>query len=110
MAVRRAKWHQVFVNDKERRVFTGSDGAGGLCRNDEFKWRSVEGLAEEAGLTRAETEAIVQKYVRGGVIVPNDRGTLFGYWERVAPHLADPPARGPIAQDQAARIERAAKK
>jgi hypothetical protein len=111
MAAAKQKWWQVYSNDEEKRVFVGKDGNSGLIRSPEgYKWRTLERLASESGLTKVKCEAILNKYLKAGLIVQNDSGDKFGYWELVAPHLGKPAPSGPVQSDQKNRMDKAAKK
>ena len=89
------KWWQVYANDAEKRVFVGKDGASGLIRHPEgFKWRSLSALASESGLSEADTEKILAKYLKMGIVLRNEKGDKFGYWELVDPGLGKLPPAG----------------
>lgn len=116
MAQSKAKWWEVYTDDEEKRVFVGKDGNSGLIRGkdkdtrDHFNWRTLEGLATDSGLTRAKVEGILQKYLKSGMVVQNDRGDKFGYWEKVAPQMGLPPAKTAVEADQDSRMDKASRK
>lgn len=94
MAQTLPKWWQVYANDAEKRVFVGKDGASGLIRHPAmYKWRSLQALADESGLTEADTEKIIAKYIEMGIVLRNEKGDKFGCWELVAPQTGEPPRR-----------------
>lgn len=82
-----AKWWEVCDNT-ERKVFIGSNGKGGLTRNPNYNWRSLDKLVKDSGLSAKEVERIVQKYEKTGVIIKKpESADLYGYWEIVSPDL-----------------------
>lgn len=103
------KWWQAYANDEEKRVFVGSDGKSGLVRSENFSWRTLKMLSSESGLTEKQVEGILSRHMKTGVVIQHQAGDKFGYWERVAEELKNPPA-GTIAQDQQDRLKKAAKK
>ena len=104
------KWWQVYNGDKEKRFFVGKDGKSGLCRSSQFEWRSTDKLASEAGLTKAETEQIIDKYHKAGLVIQHAKDPeKWGYWEKVAPDAANPPAKSVAQQDKDKRVEKAKK-
>jgi hypothetical protein len=113
MAKKKQKWWEVVVDDEEKRVFVGFDGKGGLARKtqpQDYRWRSLDHLAADARLPQERTEQILNKYIKAGLVLRNDKGDRYGYWERVAPHLAQPPAYGVVEADQNSRMDKAAQK
>jgi hypothetical protein len=76
-------WWEVYPKgtkegDEESRFFCA------LSRHPEFKYRSVEKLSEEAGLTPVRVDEIIAKYASAGMIFPNPKDPeQWGYWERV---------------------------
>lgn len=106
------KWWVVYENNEEQRVFTGKDGNSGLVRGKDknngkaFTWRSLRALSEESGLTEKRTEEILHKFLKSGVVVRNDGGDKFAYWEKV--DSEDMP--GEIEKDQKERMDKASRK
>lgn len=77
------RWWEVYPQgtregDEETRFFIA------LCRKPEFRFRSVDELSLESGLTKVRVEELIQKYVSLGMISasPSDPD-MWGYWERV---------------------------
>jgi hypothetical protein len=80
----RSKWWEVYAGDDEKRVFVGKDGRGGLCRSRFGSgWRTLSALVAETGLTTAEVEAILTRYVVMGMVLRHEDG--YACWEFVAP-------------------------
>lgn len=100
------KWWNVFVGNEEQRFFVGKDFISGLVRNKKYVWRSLKGLAEESGLTEKRTEEILSKYIKAGVIIVNEGGDKYAYWERVD----NEEIPGEIEKDQKERISKASQK
>lgn len=77
------KWWEVYPQgtkegDEESRFFCA------LSRHPEYKWRSVDRLAEEAALPKVRIEEIIGKYAQEGMIYQNTKDPdQWGYWERV---------------------------
>jgi hypothetical protein len=76
-------WWEVYPHgtkegDEESRFFCA------LARHPDFKYRSVEKLSEEAGLSKSRCEDIISKYHPAGMILQNPKDPdQWGYWERV---------------------------
>jgi hypothetical protein len=103
-------WWKVFKGDKEQKFFTGKDGCSGLARHPKFtKWRSVDSIVKESGLTAQEVEAIIQKYVKQGLVINNPKDAAqWGYWENVESLLEEDGALKSIAEeDKQRRIDKA---
>lgn len=106
------KWWKVYENNEEQRFFIGKDGNSGLIRgkdkniNKSFTWRSLRALAEESGLTEKRTEEIIHKYLKSGVVVRNEGGDKFAYWEKVDSEVIP----GEVEKDQKDRMDKASRK
>ena len=61
VAVTPKKWHTVYENDKECRLFKALE-------RGTHEWRTTTGLMKAAKLTQVEVETICQKYVQVGII------------------------------------------
>lgn len=88
MAVKPAKWHQIYNGNDEKRFFVGIDGKSGLIRGKDkttgkmLIWRSIEALARESGLSKKQVEVIIKKYIELGMVVNSPKNPeLWGYWE-----------------------------
>lgn len=83
------KWTQVYpqgtkAGDEEQKFFIGKNRQSGLARHPQYKWRSTESIVLESGLPVQTVEAIINKYVKMGLIVSSPtRPDHWGYWERV---------------------------
>jgi hypothetical protein len=98
-------WWKSFINDDEKRIFVGKDGTNGLVRS-KFVWRSMEALASEAGLSKAKTEQILDKYVKRQEIYikAGKDGQLYAYWERGDTEIQKKPTSDEqIKDDQSSR-------
>lgn len=105
------KWWQVYGSDEEKRFFVGKDGKSGLVRNAEFDWRTTEALARESGLTKGKTEQIIDKYHKAGIVIQHPKDPeKWGYWEKVAPQLANQTKKSVADDDKDKRIDKATKK
>lgn len=105
------KWWEVYSGDEEKRFFVGKDGKSGLCRNNEFEWRSTDALAREAGLSKAKTEQIIDKYHKAGLVIQHSKDPeKWGYWERVNPQNANQTKKSVSDEDKDKRIDKASKK
>lgn len=108
------KWHKIYNDDKEKRFFVGKDGNSGLIRGKDkktgkaFTWRSAKAIADEADLTEKEVIDIANKFVKMNVVQLHPNGDKYGYWETVAPELANP-VKSAVAEDQDKRIKDASK-
>lgn len=104
------KWWQVYGGDEEKRFFVGKDGKSGLVRNTEFEWRSTDALARESGLTKTRTEQIIDKYHKAGIVIQHQKDPeKWGYWEKVAPQLANPVKKSIAEDDKDKRADKAKK-
>lgn len=104
------KWWQVYAGDEEKRFFVGKDGKSGLVRSPDFQWRSTDSIAREAGLTKAVTEQLIDKYLKAGMVFQHPKDPeKWGYWEKVAPHLGKAQAKSVADQDKDNRVDKAAK-
>lgn len=104
------KWWQIYSNDDEKRFFVGKDGKSGLVRNQEYEWRSTEALARESGLSKARTEQLIDKYHKAGLVIQHSKDPeKWGYWEKVAPHLANQTKKSVADEDKDKRIDKAKK-
>jgi len=104
------KWTQVYPQgtkegDEEQLFFIGKDGASGLARHFKYDWRSTASIVSESGLSPVRVEAIIQKYVKLGLIYASrSRDDHWGYWERVPDRVPKDPTS--IARaDQDDRID-----
>lgn len=76
-------WWAVFPQgtrdgDEESRFFCA------LSRHSEFKWRSVDNLADESKLSKSRVEELITKYAMAGMVLQNPSNPdQWGYWERV---------------------------
>jgi hypothetical protein len=105
------KWWQVYSNDDEKNFFSGKDGKSGLARSQDYDWRTTDALAREAGLTKAKTEQIIDKYHKAGLVIQHQKDPeKWGYWERVAPQLASQTNKSVSDTDKDQRIDKAKKK
>jgi hypothetical protein len=105
------KWWQVYADDKEKRFFTGKDGKSGLIRHPEFQWRSTDSLSKESGLTKLETENIISKYHKAGIVLQHEKDPeKWGYWENVAPQTGTIVKNSVAEADQKKRLDTADKK
>lgn len=100
------KWHEVYRNDAEKNFFVGKDGKSGLVRHSEFHWRSTDSLAKEGGLSKEQTEQIIDRYHKAGIILQSPRDPeKWAYWENVSkkkdPYLTI------TEEDQKMRLQRA---
>lgn len=77
------RWIDVYPQgtkegDEEQAFFVS------LSRNPKWQWRSVAGIAKEAGLTKERVEEILLKYYQKGMVFNNPHNEdNWGYWERV---------------------------
>ena len=78
------KWHEVYVGDEELRFFVGKDKKSGLVRTS-YDYRSTSALSKESGLSMEDTERILAKFLKMGVVVAStNKDDHYAYWERVA--------------------------
>ena len=107
------KWWQVYNGDEEKRFFVGKDGKSGLIRGKDksgldFDWRSTESIARESGLTKLKTEQIINKYHKAGIVIQHQKDPeKWGYWEKVAPQLANPTTKSVSDADKDKRADKA---
>lgn len=104
------RWWQVYSGDKEKSFFVGKDGKSGLARHPEFEWRSTNKISEESGLTKTETEDIIAKYHKHGIVLQHPKDPeKWGYWERVAPTTGTVTTLTVGEEDQKKRLAKADK-
>jgi len=102
------KWHEVYSGSDERNFFIGKDGKSGLVRATEFDWRSTDALARESGLTKGRTEQIIDKYHKAGIVIQHSKDPeKWGYWEKVAPQLANQTTKSADDPSYLLRIDKA---
>ena len=76
-------WYDVYPygtkeGDEECRFFCA------IARHPDFKYRSVEKLAEESRLSKSRVEEIITKYAPSGMVTQNPKEPdQWGYFERV---------------------------
>lgn len=101
------KWYDVYTSDEELRFFIGKDKKSGLVRSS-YDMRSVAALAKEGGLTLEETEKIVSKFLKMGVVVAStNKDDHYAYWERVAPDLGKKKKKSVADKDKEQRTQAA---
>lgn len=100
-----SKWYDVYPQgtregDEEAKFFKV------LARDPQYKWRSTSAIAKGAGLSKARTEEIIQKYVKLGIVIPSQKNeNSWAYWERVPKSVAAMMDNRSIGQkDKDARI------
>jgi len=109
------KWWQVYANDDEKRFFVGKDGKSGLIRGKDkngadFDWRTTDKLASESGLTKTRVEQIIDKYHKAGLVLQHPKDPeKWGYWEKVAPQMANLQKKTIAEEDKEKRIDKAKK-
>lgn len=103
----RKRWWEVYPQgtkegDEETRFFVS------LCRNLEFKYRTVEEVAHESGLTKIRVEELIEKYAKMELVVssPGDPD-MWGYWERVGKKDLEP--KSVIQEDHDLRVRKGMK-
>jgi hypothetical protein len=105
------KWWEVYANDDEKKFFVGKDGSSGLVRKAKYEWRSTDLLSQESGLTKTKIESIIEKYHKVGIVVQHPKDPeKWGYWEKVAPQLANQSVKSTSDKDKEDRIDKAKKK
>jgi len=106
------KWHKVYNNDEEKRLFVGKDGDSGLIRAKDkdgkhYDWRSTDALARESGLSKKRTEEILDYYWKMDVVRQHPKDPeKWGYWENVGAVKEDV---DPIEKDHQDRLDKAKK-
>jgi hypothetical protein len=96
-------WWEVFPKgtkegDDETRFFCS------LSRHPDFKWRSVDKVAEESSLSKSRVEEIIGKYAGTGIILQNPKDPdQWGYWERVG---AKAGAKDLLEEEQEIRLKK----
>lgn len=101
--VSRPKWHQIYNNSDEMKLFKA------LAGHKDYDWRSVDALVKETGLTEKRVEEIIKKYSsqKYQMIIKNPKNEKWGYWERVKDELKD--YQSIADKDQENRIKKAKK-
>lgn len=100
-------WWEIYPQgteegDEETRFFIS------LCRNQEFRYRTVEEIAHESGLSKIRVEELIEKYVALDLIIsnPNDPD-MWGYWERIG--KKDVEEKTIVEEDHESRIKKVKK-
>lgn len=82
-------WWEVFpqgtkAGDEETKFFCA------LSRHRDYKWRTVDSISEESGLSKTRVEELIGKYYEAGLIYQNLKNPdQWGYWERVGERKTD---------------------
>ena len=104
------KWWECYAGDDEKRFFVGKDGQSGLVRHPEYEWRSTDRISAESGLKKETVETILEKYHKRGMVVQHPKDPeKWGYWERVAPQMANQTVLSVAEADQKKRLDKAEK-
>lgn len=97
-------WWEVYPQgtkegDEETRFFIA------LSRKPEFKYRSVEEIAAESGLSKVRVDELIQKYVSLGMISANPSDPeMWGYWERI--NKKDSKPKSIVEEDHDCRVKK----
>lgn len=98
------KWHEVAVSADEYAFFIGKDKKSGLVRSS-YDFRSVAAIAKESGLTKDKVEALVDKFMKMGIVVQSpNKEDHYGYWDRVSPNLGKTQTASLSEADKAKRV------
>lgn len=101
------EWFQAYSCDEELRFFIGKDKKSGLVRSS-YDYRSVSALAKEGGLTLEQTEKIVAKFLKMGIVVAStNKDDHYAYWKRVAPDLGKKTKKSVADKDKDKRTQSA---
>lgn len=91
-------WYDVYPKgtkqgDVEEKLFKS------LARNKKWKWRSINALAKETGISEEEIEKILDKYYKLKMVYQNPNSdTQWAYWSNV-PDLINRPNESILNHD-----------
>lgn len=73
-----------------------------------YAWRSVEGIAQDSGLTPVQVEKIIQKYFKLGLVLAHPhQEDSWGYWANVPEDMLPKEKPSLVRKDQQQRMNKA---